>query len=318
MKRNPISENHIYMSKEKRNRPRFPRPLGVTAMALEYQKSKDPSLLIKLRDYLINQWLMGNGVLCGVTYDINTFSRVTGIALDDIRVFMRDRLLTSRVWDKEKSDELLQALLGEQLAWALEDRMEISHQVNILRESQGGKYVPFVSAELGKALKLKLESSTSLQSIVRNLSGGGTTNIFAQFNQQNNMSQTNSISIEEARQIVLESQKVIDKTEEAKLLEARYDISGLPEVVATKQEGVDTSKEGLNLNKEEILHITDNYKGAMEESSKVHHEMRREIEMRIDPDEEDPELDIYEEIDEKPDEDTSFAATFLRTQNKLF
>lgn len=53
----------------------------------------------------------------------------------------------------------------------------------------------------------------------------------------------------------------------------------------------------------------------MEESSRVHHEMRREIEMRIDPDEEDPELDMYEEIPEE--EPGSFAATFLRTPNKL-
>ena len=30
----------------------------------------------------------------------------------------------------------------------------------------------------------------------------------------------------------------------------------LPEVVATKQEGVDTSKEGLNLNKAELMQIT--------------------------------------------------------------
>ena len=239
---------------------------------------------------------MGNGVLCGITYDINTFSYRMGIDINYIRVFMRDRLLSSRIWDKEKAEDLLQALMGEQLAWALEDRMEIAHQVNILRESQGGKYVPFISAELGKALKLKLESSTSLQSIVRNLTGGSTTNIFAQFNQQNNIAQQNSISIEEARQIVLESQRVLDKPEEAKLLEDRYDIKSLPEVVATKQEGVDTSKEGLNLNKAELMQITDDYKGAMSSFSKEHHELRREIKMRIDPDEEDPELYQYEDI----------------------
>lgn len=292
---------------------RFPRPMGITAMALEYQKTSDQNLLINIHNYLINQWLMGNGVLCGITYDINTFSYRMGIDINYIRVFMRDRLLSSRVWDKEKSEDLLQALMGEQLAWALEDRMEIAHQVNILRESQGGKYVPFISAELGKALKLKLESSTSLQSIVRNLTGGSTTNIFAQFNQQNNtVQQSNSITIEEARQIVLDSQKVLDKTEEAKLLEAHYDIGSLPEVVATKQEGVDVSKEGLNLNKAELLQITDDYKGAMEDSSRVHHEMRREIEMRIDPDEEDPELYTYEDPIEE--EEGSFAAKFLRNK----
>lgn len=286
--------------------------MGVTAMALEYQKNPNDTLLVNIHNYLINQWLMGNGVLCGITYDINTFSYRMGIDINYIRIFMRDRLLSSRIWDKEKSEDLLQALMGEQLAWVLEDRMEIAHQVNVLRESQGGKYMPFISAELGKALKLKLESSTSLQSIVRNITGGSTTNIFAQFNQNNVNQPQNTISIDEARQIVLESQKILDKTEEAKLLEERYDIASLPEVVATKQEGVDTSKEGLNLNKAELAQITDDYKGAMELFPDEHHEIRREIEMRIDPDEEDPELYQYEDFEEEEKEDGSFASQFLR------
>lgn len=287
--------------------------MGVTAMALEYQKNPNDTLLVNIHNYLINQWLMGNGVLCGITYDINTFSYRLGIDINYIRIFMRDRLLSSRIWDKEKSEDLLQALMGEQLAWVLEDRMEIAHQVNVLRESQGGKYMPFISAELGKALKLKLESSTSLQSIVRNITGGSTTNIFAQFNQNNVNQPQNTISIDEARQIVLESQKILDKTEEAKLLEERYDISSLPEVVATKQEGVDTSKEGLNLNKAELAQITDDYKGAMELFPDEHHEIRREIEMHIDPDEEDPELYQYEEVPEEED-NGSFASQFLRSK----
>lgn len=304
------------MSEKENKIVRFPRPMGTTAMALEYQKNPDDNLLMKIHNYIINQWLMGNGVLCGITYDINTFSYRMGIDINYIRVFMRDRLLSSRIWDKDKAEDLLQALMGEQLAWALEDRMEIAHQVNILRESQGGKYVPFISSELGKALKLKLESSTSLQSIVRNLTGGSTTNtnIFAQFNQQNNVTQQNAITVEEARQIVLESQKVLDKTEEAKLLESRYDLSSLPEVVATKQEGIDTSKEGLNLNKAELMQITDDYKGAMSSFSKEHHELRREIEMNIDPDEEDPELYAYEEELPEEEDNSSFASQFLRNK----
>jgi hypothetical protein len=292
---------------------RFPRPMGTTAMILEYQKSGNPEDLIKVQNYLINQWLLGNGVLCGVTYDINSFSNRLGIDTEYVRIFMRDRLLSSKIWDRDKQEELLQALMGEQLAWALEDRMEISHQLQILRDSQGGKYTPFISAEVNKTLKLKLESSTSLQSIIRNLTGGNTTNIFNQFNQQNNLgAPVDTISIEEARTIVLESQKVLSKTEEAKLLEEKYDINSLPEVVATKQEGVDTSKEGLNLNKKELNQITDNYKAAMEVSSKEHHELRREIEMRIDPDEEDPEMDRYldEEIIEA-EEVPSIASSFL-------
>lgn len=298
----------------KDNIKRFPRPMGTTAMAAEYQKSQNLEDLQKVYNYIINHWLMGNGMLCGIMYDINTFSTKTGIDINYIRVFMRDRLLQSKLWDKERQEEMLQALLGEQVAWALEDRMEISHQVNILRESQGGHYTPFISAELNKALKMKLDSSTSLQSIIRTFMGGGTTNIFNQFGdtQNNQLNQNQGISIEEARKIILESQKIMDKPQEAKLLEDHYDLSSLPEVVATKQEGIDTTKEGLTLNTAEMRQITDDYKGAMELSSREHHELRREIEANIDPKDPDPEMDIYldeEQYEEK--EPTSIAEQFL-------
>ena len=211
----------------KDNIKRFPRPMGTTAMAAEYQKSQNLEDLQKVYNYIINHWLMGNGMLCGIMYDINTFSTKTGIDINYIRVFMRDRLLQSKLWDKERQEEMLQALLGEQVAWALEDRMEISHQVNILRESQGGHYTPFISAELNKALKMKLDSSTSLQSIIRTFMGGGTTNIFNQFGdtQNNQLNQNQGISIDEARKIILESQKIMDKPQEAKLLADHYDLS---------------------------------------------------------------------------------------------
>lgn len=288
--------------------------MGTTAMAAEYQKSQNLEDLQKVYNYIINHWLMGNGMLCGIMYDINTFSTKTGIDINYIRVFMRDRLLQSKLWDKERQEEMLQALLGEQVAWALEDRMEISHQVNILRESQGGHYTPFISAELNKALKMKLDSSTSLQSIIRTFMGGGTTNIFNQFGdtQNNQLNQNQGISIDEARKIILESQRVMDKPQEAKLLADHYDLSSLPEVVATKQEGIDTTKEGLTLNTAEMRQITDDYKGAMELSSREHHELRREIEANIDPKDPDPEMDMYldeEQYEEK--EPTSIAEQFL-------
>lgn len=295
---------------------RFPRPFGTTAMAIEYQKTQNEESLLKLQNYLINQWLMGNGVLCGITYDINSFSNKLGIDIEYIRIFMRDRLLASRIWDRDRQEELLNALLGEQLAWALEDRMEISHQLQVLRDSQGGKYTPYISSEVNKTLKLKLESSTSLQSIIRNLTGGNTTNIFNQYNQQNNVNTDNTISIEEARIIITESQKIVNKSEEAKLLEAKYDIKSLPEVVATKQEGVDTTKEGFHIDKKELNLITDNYGAAMEVSSKEHHELRREIEMRVDTDEYDPEMDIYLKDDEDitSTNSISFASSFLNSR----
>lgn len=276
---------------------RKPRPMGVTQLSMEYQKTKSQEVLNNMYTYLVNQWYTNTGVVCGTHYDINTFASRYSIPRQFISSFMMNTVCGSRLWDKEKQEQLIEGLLGEQITWALEDRMEIVNQVNILKASQNGKYTPFISAELNKALKLRLDSSTSLQQLVRSMTGGGgSINIFQQFNQQNNtVEEAQYITIEEAREIIQQQAILENKTEEAKYLESQYDISALPEVVATKQQGVDTSKEGLTLNKTEINAITDDYKGTIEVSSKEHHELRREIEQRIDPYEEDPELDIYEE-----------------------
>lgn len=285
---------------------RFPRPMGLTQLSLEFQKHKTQDAAEKLLNYFINQWFMNNGTICGVSYDTNAFMNRFNIGQQYIDNYMRDQILGSKIWSLDNGENLVQGLMSMQVAWAMEDRMEACQQVNLLKMSQNGKYTPFVSAELNKALKLKLETSTSLQTIIRSLSGGGSYNVFnIQQNNQQNVQQ--GISVEEARSLIQESQKVIPKTEQAKLLETKYDLGELPEVVAMKQTGVDTSKEGLNLNKVELNQITDDYKGAIEASSKEHHELRREIEMRIDPDEEDPEFDTYEEVEDDLEQPLNFS-----------
>lgn len=293
---------------EKNNVKRWPRPMGITALAMNYQKKPSDESLSQLYLYLISQWFMNNGVLCGISYDMNTLSRVFKISPTYVKSYMRDTVLNSKIWDRDKHEDLINGLLGEQLTWAIEDRLEILQQVDILKRSQNGKYVPFISAELNKALKLRLESSSSLQAIVRNLTGGNTTNIFTQINNHQSEDIQEGITIEEARQLIQEAQ-IKPLNEDVKQLETTYNLKSLPEVVATKQEGNFENKEGSSINKVELNAITDNYKGAIELSSKEHHELRREIEMKIAPDEEDPELDIYEE---DPDEEDSFSPLYSR------
>lgn len=112
---------------------------------------------------------MNNGYVCGISYDINHLADTLNVEPSYIQVLMRDRLLSNKIWDKDKQEEMFNSLCGEQLLWALEDRMEISKQVEILKKAQNGKYVPYLTAELNKALKLKLDSSGSLQTILKTL-----------------------------------------------------------------------------------------------------------------------------------------------------
>lgn len=282
-------------------------------MMVEYHQQKDPEILKRVKDYLINQWLLNNGNICGVNYGINDLAQFIGVDPEYIRLNMRDRILNSRIWDKEQQEKLLYGLYGEQLMWAMEDRMEIASQVAILRQAQGNKYVPYLTAELNKALKLRLDSSGSLQNLIKNLTGSGTTNIFNQIN-SNNTIQQEFITLDKAREIIAEESRPLNNSEEAKLLETKYDIKSLPEVVAYEQ-GL-KSTDGSKLNNTELNEITDNYKNTTKAFPEFHHEMRREIEERIDPDSPDPEMDRYiPEIDEDPNP-KSISETFLNNPIK--
>lgn len=281
---------------KKSNIVRLPRPMGITEIMAEYHKCSDPVLLDKVQTLLIQKWLLSNGSIFGRVFDTYAFSKFILCEPSKIQNQMRDQVLNNRIWDMGMQTQMMESLIGQQIMWAMEDRMEINHQVQVLREAQGDRYMPFISAELNKALGLKLSSSNSLQSLVKGLSGGGSVNIFTQINQQNN-NQPQGVTIEEAMVIIQEeNHKVIDKSKEIQYIEATYGIDELPEVVASKQQGIDTSKEGLTLNQAQLISIADNYKGTLNELKELdHHETRREIEHNIDLEQEDPELSSYEE-----------------------
>ena len=291
---------------------RIPRPYGATSLAAQYHITKEEQYLRQFQNLMIQQWCLCSGNICGQTYDIQSLANSLKVPVESIRIHMRDEVLKSRVWDSEHQEELLNGLIGQMISWTLEDRIRINGQINLLTASQGGTYKPFISAELNKAMKMGLESSTAMQSLIARLTGGGTTNIFNMFQQNNEQNiQNNFVTRDDVLEIIAGEQKQLPKSEQAKLLESRYDLSSLPEVVATRQEGIDTSKEGLGdgLDVKKLQQATDNLKAANLAALEDHHSMRREIEMNIDQDEEDPELDSYE--DDEPEQESFCASNFL-------
>ena len=99
----------------------------------------------------------------------------------------------------------------------------------------------------------------------------------------------------------LENREILESARSAlsdlQYIESHYDVEQFPEVVATKQQGIDTSKEGIQLNSRELAMVTDNYKQLArgdDNDEDSHHNIRRERSYGIDEQGEDPELDIYQ------------------------
>lgn len=271
---------------------RIPRPLGVTALLQEYHQTQEESTLIQAKQYIIQQWLISNGKLCGNLISLNDLSAFLGVDPETVRIQMRDSFLQTKLWNKEVQEQLLESLVGQQIVWAMEDRMEVDNQVGILRDSQGRHYTPFVTAELNKAIGMKISTTNTLAGIIRSLSGGGSVNIFNQTNTQNNIAAV-GVTVKEAIEIIQSESKSLDAPQQIQYIENHYPTEEFPEVVAHRQTGMDVTREGLTLSQGELVQIADDYKGTLKSFDDNHHEIRREIELGIDINAEDPELQVY-------------------------
>lgn len=278
--------------KEQKIVPRFPRGLGITQLALQANAGDDEALK-NLTKFVIHTWIVNNGKLWSRVYSVNELADFLKCEPSIIQMQMKQTFLDNGLFDRNKMDEIADSLMGACIGWALEDRMEISQQVQILRDSQGGRYAPFITAEVNKAIGLKQQSTTSLQSLVRAVSGGGTVNIFNQQNNQfNNTGESEPVLTRDIAMSMIQKE-LADKggIKEIEYIENQYDFKELPVVVATKQEGNRRDKEGLTLKKAELDSVTGDYHGALKVFEEDHHQIRREIEEGIDYEEIDPELE---------------------------
>lgn len=278
--------------KEQKIVPRFPRGLGITQLALQANAGDDEALK-NLTKFVIHTWIVNNGKLWSRVYSVNELADFLKCEPAIIQIQMKQAFLDNGLFDRNKMDEIADSLMGACIGWALEDRMEISQQLQILRDSQGGRYAPFITAEVNKAIGLKQQSTTSLQSLVRAVSGGGTVNIFNQQNNQfNNTGESEPVLTRDIAMSMIQKE-LADKggIKEIEYVENQYDFKELPVVVATKQEGNRGDKEGLTLKKAELDSVIGDYHGALKVFEEDHHQIRREIEEGIDYEEIDPELE---------------------------
>lgn len=278
--------------KEQKIVPRFPRGLGITQLALQANAGDDEALK-NLTKFVIHTWIVNNGKLWSRVYSVNELADFLKCEPSIIQMQMKQTFLDNGLFDRNKMDEIADSLMGACIGWALEDRMEISQQLQILRDSQRGRYTPFITAEVNKAIGLKQQSTTSLQSLVRAVSGGSTVNIFNQQNNQfNNTGESEPVLTRDIAMSMIQKE-LADKggIKEIEYVENQYDFKELPVVVATKQEGNRGDKEGLTLKKAELDSVTGDYHGALKVFEEDHHQIRREIEEGIDYEEIDPELE---------------------------
>lgn len=189
---------------------RLSRPQGSTFLSLRYQETQteeDKQNLFKqaVAAYTL-QGFMWNNKPC----TINQLSQILRIPTQEILTHISElgqnmgSLATS-----ENIENTLKSIVTLGTTWAIQDRGLVTQQLNQLLTSQDGKYKPFISAEVNKALKLILESNKNLLDTYKTFftSTNNVTNILNVVNKPNKEQEQEYLSPDEALLLIQEAEK---------------------------------------------------------------------------------------------------------------
>lgn len=285
------------------NTQRVPRPKGTTEIAEAYyncppQKTNEEDNITSLNKNPIEQHIIRHYINTGYQYcnhpmDLITFMNYTNIPEKDIHEYLIERNNTiGYIGDKEQQEGMMMAILMGILGGALNDRQTALYHQQVLLQSQGGEYKPFISGEVTKALKLSQESNAQVLNVLKSLMPNKGPNVLNQFNQQNNFlsdSGANSemakgLTVDEAMSIIYQSAgyaPLLSDESQKEALALEHLDKDCPEVRAIHQSGLDTEREGLNFSN--IVQISD----SLLEPEEVKHLDRRAIELGVDLEDDD-------------------------------
>ena len=256
------------------NNTRVPRPIGITEISRLYNMTNDNEHYIELHQRLIHHYIRNNFSYCGIYYNIEEFAKLTGVKEPDIMRHMGTYGKQLQEVHKELTQgDMVRALTNLSFSWAMEDKSLISQQIAILQSSQGATYVPFISGELNKAIKLGMDANNNIMGLLKTITSG--TGALAPYEEQGQSNEKGITADEAVRLFKAHDVTPLQKDQlQLDRLSQEYNIPEMPIVNALLQTNLDTSKEGLSL-----MSLTD-----IDPDRIIGHSNRREEEFEIDPD----------------------------------
>lgn len=201
---------------------RIPRPTGTTILAQQMHKAKSQKVYQQRKDrlisHIVNIYTMSGFRLNGKPLSIPQLAVVLRTKTEKIQSFLLGSTHTLEAFKSpEKLQETANALASMSTMWAIQDRGSIQSQLDILLQSQDGKYTPFVSGEISRLLSTLLASNKQLSEIFKTFYSQGNSLIIN--NNQISSQQSNYLTIEEAYKITKQPDIPISKDQrEANIL----------------------------------------------------------------------------------------------------
>jgi hypothetical protein len=261
---------------------RIPRPIGATELGKLYNNTKDNDYYIKLHENIIHHYIRNNFSYCGEYMNIERFSFISGISDRDIKKgLVSYGEVLKGISDDVTNSGIMRASFEMAFMGILEDRSIAQQQYSILAKEQNGQYVPFLSAEVGKAIKLMMDGTGNIVNFMKSMGTGSTA-----FVPENGptASGPQGVTVDEVV-MLMKAQNVTpllqDATHQEKLF-LEHNLSDAPNVDARTQTGIDTSREGLNMNRIADLQTLKEPEMEILEDKVTKHSNRRAKQLGLD------------------------------------
>lgn len=234
---------------------RVPRTRGLTEASIRYRhsnnKEEQQARQEDLYRLLLDRYIADGFRLNGEPVDIHYLSELTGLSLSTImRAITKNHQRLANLMTEEDTLDTSRALLAAIIGNSWADRGRIMGQVELLERAQAGQYVPFVSATLNQALKLLLETNKPILEVAKLLRPAGTG---VTINNTNSQEEHNHEHLTVNQAVNLLGTKggpglLEDEGAKAGLKEAHgINLKELPEVVATRQQGIGIEQDTITL-----------------------------------------------------------------------
>lgn len=198
---------------------RFPRPKGTSSRLLnpnpQASKNKRKNQSTRTRQLIINvikDYMYNDFMLNGEPTSIPKLAQYIGITESQVQIHMAQQSSSlARIFNSDRAQEICRAAQIQVLSASLGDRGRVLNQLQIMLNSQGDRYKPFISSEVNHSLNLLLRATKNTSDVLGQMMGGqGTSiNILNQVGDQNN----NYLTIDKAASMITEDEVKKDGTD---------------------------------------------------------------------------------------------------------
>lgn len=195
-----------------------------------------------MRRMVINHYIQGSFRLNGVSVPMDQLSVYLGMTLMQLVRLVNKR---GKAAIGNENDAYL-SLMSQVISLGLADRNLTEQQAMVVLASQGGEYKPFISMTANQAIQGQMNAMRNLMDLAKILKPANpNSTIINNTNQSATLIPGKHISTQEALKMMQDAGQtgLLNSTEkQTKLLEPYQE--GLPEVIATRQQGFSMRDEG--------------------------------------------------------------------------